>query len=97
MVAQMFQPFDEAPRGVFRLQLINKVAPGFTIRRLALDHRVGHDAYRLGHSHHRAFRAAPYGEPPVLGTSLGTPGPRGGVGCLHPYGAQEAMALAGLA
>jgi hypothetical protein len=33
----MFQAFDEPPSGVFRLQLIKKVAPGFTLRLLALD------------------------------------------------------------
>ena len=93
----MFQAFDKPPSGVFRLQLIKKVAPGFTIRLLALDHLVGHDEYRMGHSHNRALLAAPCGEPPILGTSIGTPGPRGGVGCLNHYGAQEAMACAGLA
>ena len=96
-VAQMFQAFDKPPSGSFRLQLIKKVTPGFTIRLLALDHIVGHDEHRMGDGHNRALLAAPAGEPPVLCTEIGTLGPRGGVGRLDQHGTQEAIALAGLA
>jgi hypothetical protein len=42
VVAELFQPFDEAPSGVFRLKPVKKVRPSFVVRLLALEHVIRH-------------------------------------------------------
>jgi hypothetical protein len=61
--SEMFQSFDEAPNGVFRLQPVEKVGPGFTIRLFPLDHGIGYDQDRVGHRQNHAPLAAATGQP----------------------------------
>jgi hypothetical protein len=93
----MFQPFDEAPSRVLRLQPVKKVGSGFAIGLLPLEPVIGHDQDRVGHGQHCALLAAPAGPPAVLRTQLGLFGPDGRVSRLHQGGPQEAIALACLA
>src|SRR5919197_422871 len=86
MIAKAFQAFDQSPSGVFRLQPVKKVGPGFAVGLLTLEHVVGYDQNREGHGENRAFLAAPRREPPVLRTEIGAFGPRGSMGRLSQSG-----------
>jgi len=97
VIAKTLQTFDQSPSGVFRLQSIKQVGPGFAVRFPALDHVIGYDQDRVGHSWHCTLPATATGQPPVLRTQIGVFGPGGRVSRLHEGGPQEAIALAGRA
>ena len=67
----MCQPFDQAPRRVFRWPPVNTVGPGVTIRLLALAHVLGHAEPRIGDRHHGALVPTPCRQPPGRRTRSG--------------------------